>query len=363
MALLFTEGFDTKTTPSTDMTRYPLGYNVRSGNTASISTTGGRFGGRCMAWDAWTSVNYLQFNLGATLNKAVADTVINFGFWFKTPGCGASQQFFRLGDDQGSTGMYLILTTGGSIAAKNWNFGSTLATGSAYIPDNGWHWIEVSFKVSTTAGWVKVYVDGVQDINFSGVTASSITSGAKYATWYLGGNMSGDIGVTLGANGSQLIDDVVIWDDQGSAFNTFPIGAQRIYTQLPTSDASVAYTRDSGANNYARVNEITVNTDVSYVDATATGNADYYGCAALSGWTPGTINAVMVKTDSYDPSGGGHTARHNVKVSGTAVNGSSFAIPYSYRFQGTPFYTRPAGGAWTSAEVGSSLQFGMEVVT
>lgn len=364
MALLFTEGWDTKTTPSTDMTRFPYGYSIRGGHAVTINTTGGRFGGRAVNFDSNNSTDYLNFNLfGITNGKAIADTVFSMGFWWKNPGCSNGQRWLQINSSAGDTGIGLYFNGSGNIVVYNWNVGSVLATGTAIIPDNGYHWIELSFKISTTAGFMKVTVDGVTDVNFSGVTASSITSGAKYGTLSLGGSINGDIGIGFGSYGQQYFDDIIMYDDQGSAFNTYPVGAQRIYTQIPTSDASVAYTRDSGASNFSRVNELTVNTDVSYVDGTAVGNVDYYGVAAVSGWAPTVINAVMVKTDSYDPSGGGHTARHNVKVSSTAVNGSAFAVPYSYRFQGTPFYTRPAGGAWTVSDVGTSLQFGMEVVS
>lgn len=373
MALVFSEGFDAKSS-NADLNIAPFTYQSGS-TTVSVTSSAGVFGGKALTTrgsDGLSgSFSYVDATFTGYARTTNGTNSIRASFWYRTnvKNNAASQTNICALLDSGGIGAYLtLLHSTNCVRVLRWNDNATLATGSIPIYDDNWHHIEWEFVPNASTGGVcKLWVDGVLDINITGsATASAITSTNTFAKFRMltsPGNNSA-FGDSLTGSFGQIrtdFDDIIIYDDQGSAMNTAPLGPRRIYTVFPASDNTVAYTRDSGANNYARVNDTALNRDTSYVDGTSVGNADLYGLTSVSGWNPGTINAVSAKMWSAAPNGG-RTARQNIKLSATTSNGATVTPGANYSFQSDFFYAKPGGGSWAVGDL-SSLLLGVEVVT
>lgn len=379
MALLWSEGFDQKSTWA-DFNRYPTFYSDGSGGgaTLTINSTGSYFGTKCARGVGLFQFGIFLYHRYGMIQyaKALDGGTIRMAFWYRNNYGKNNNAFYfvTFAGADGSSGGFQLSTTTGAVIASRYGDNSIIASGSTNLIDDQWHWVELHYTFKASAsGSVAAWVDGVQQFNSTSLTTSSVSlSGATLAYVYqyflCGGSHSnqsfGGSGIYAGSfgNGRTDVDDVIIWDDQGSAFNSFPLGQRRIYSVVPNSDNTVAYTRSAGANSYALVNDTSTKTDTDYVDGSSVGNADLYGLTSISGWTPGTINAIAVKMNSYGPGPGLRTARANIKLSGTTVNGTTFAPSPIYGFSFDPFYTKPGGGSWGLSDF-ASLLIGPEVVS
>jgi len=364
MALLWCEGFD-KRTSWNDLLRWPYTWFDLVGWTKTINATGGPFGGPCFRATGTSqfSGNCAFKTMIGDISKTVSGTTLNIGFWYRTNYYNRDQthKLHSFGATD-NAGCFLSLNAAGSLSFLRWGDNAVIASGFSTVFDDNYHWIELSVKIDTTSsGFVKLYIDGVLNINYTGITASAITSGVKYANsaiWMQTGSQNNNGYVLLSGfgQGRTDVDDMIIWDDSGSSYNTFPLGAKRIVTQTPTSDSSIAYTRSTGANSYALIDEALTQNDVDWVDGVSVGNQDLYGMSAISGWTPQQIDAYIVKTLNVDPAWTGtRTFKHQVKLSATTSDGATLTAPSSYLQQMTPFYTKPGGGAWTTTDANAAL--------
>ena len=151
------------------------------------------------------------------------------------------------------------------------------------------HWISIYMKCRyfsgvfpyTTAGNVKVYIDGVKVIDYSGNLAYYI-----YPDHLTQWNKVG----WQGAFNGIIVDDLVIHDDDF----TGPLPERFIPAIVPNGDNAIELTRSTGSTNYSCVDEIPpVTTD--YCSTAITNKADHYNMTTI-GWTPDTIDAVGVWT-------------------------------------------------------------------
>lgn len=94
---------------------------------------------------------------------------------------------------------------------------------------------------------------------------------------------------------ARYVDDLVVWDDQGSFFTTYALGPRRIQLLRPTSDGAVVEWEPApGDANWEAVDSATW-AGGSGVTSTVGGQKDLYRFEPLA-VNPGSINAVVMKT-------------------------------------------------------------------
>lgn len=350
MALLFCDGFDSYTAAS----EYTYKWST-SQNAPGFNATAGKFGGGCMTMNSYYTPSGLTTkNIG--LNAA---NTIYAGFWFKSTGLpnvdgsgNTGNNGFGLPNSGG--GAYTVVTAGttvpGAVQLIKLGSATVLGTGTVNICDGNWHWVEVGVLLSTTSsGWGKVYVDGVLQVNYSGVTMNGAYTLSGWATLSFMQNASGN-------NYTWYYDDFIVWDSTGSNFNTSPLGPQRIVTLNPNAEGDTDQFTPSTGSNYSCVSgDYTATT---YVSDGSTGNVDLYKYPTLP-YNPASISAVVATYYAQNPGTGSANLIAKLKTSGTLISGSTWGLANgANNLYQNIFYADASGAAWTYTSV-NAMQVGI----
>jgi hypothetical protein len=308
----------------------------------NLSTTGGRFGAGAVTNSGsnpytMQMVKSLSIPSGAKVRIGMS---IKFGTGSSPYGVSASYPIVAMNSNHVlgmSTSGQLVVTTFGSSTAQ--------ITSTATIIDNSYHWVELEYYLAGASSTAQLYIDGI----LQGSVTANLGAATAITTMTFGG------GYVFGGTG--WLDDIVIWDDQGASFNTFPLGPRRISTLVPNADGDLAqFTPKTGTAHYPMVNG--GYTSGNYVNDAGTGNIDLYKFPPLS-YTPVDVSAVVGNYYGQNSGSGTTSLIPKLKTGTTTVSGTTLTLPVGALalFQ-APFTTDASGTAWTASTV-NAMQLGM----
>lgn len=231
--------------------------------------------------------------------------------------------------------------------------GTTIGTMSA-LPFSflTWHWIQCKVVIDPAAGIIELKVDGNFFIQASGLNTRA--TGNSYATQFRFGDPGGIV------SNSKWLDDLWVFDGEGSQNNTYPSGDRKIICKLPSANGTLnQWTPNGAASNYLCVTETPPNDDTSYVGDATVGDQDRYTFPAISA---ASVDAVAVNLRAEKDDANTRSLRAVVKSGATvADNGTDFPMPQGYDYFQGIFETDPnTGSAWTVAAV-NAAEFGVKV--
>lgn len=145
------------------------------------------------------------------------------------------------------------------------------------IRENTWYGISYVHKVHASEGVVEIRVNGEPIFQLANIDAS-FASGAQLIT---------DMSFSFPQRSTTFLDDVR-WDYD----SLVPIPEGRSVQKLPNADISVQWTPLSGAANYLMLDEVTCDSDTTYVVSDTKGLVDIVGFAPL-GFNPDEIHLVQ----------------------------------------------------------------------
>lgn len=354
MAVLWMDGFDTYTATADLAGRY------LTGSSCTLHTTSGRFGGGSVASNstAATATSSLYVNITHSGSSAI----VAGGTTYFTASASSSYPVLGFYNSLAGTpinevSLYWDLATGALKLYRGASTGGTLlATSTATYQPGVWHHLEMKANIADAGGAVEVRVNGVSSIvSFSGDTRISTTGTAGIDRIYFATYNTGIL--TTGGGW----DDIYILDTSGSVANDF-LGDVRINTLAPTSDASVQFTKSTGASNYLCVDEGRYNSDTDYVESATVGHIDRYGFADLAA-AVSTVYGVQPivwckKTDATV-----RTMRTKLVSGATTADGSSFALTTSYLPMVSTYTLDPNTSAQWSVANANAATSGFEVLT
>lgn len=344
--LLFMDGFDHYVTA--DIT---VKWTAINGGSVSIGAFGRRSsnGLRCNGGDQWVaksplspapSGNLVVFGVGMLLNDSFA------GLTFQ--GNPVGQQIgVRL---SGSHQWYLAVKTTGAIELRRGD-GTLLGTTSLGLTQSVYHYIEGEIVTATSGATAKLWIDGVQALDLTGLnTANSGSNG--WDTFRLASGQSMDT----------RFDDVYLCDGSGS-LNITRRGDCRVDALYPTgAGANTGFTPLSGSN-YQMVDETAPDADTTYnlaataalkdtfpvTDAAAPG-ADIYGVQLLA------------SARKLDASAAGHTPV--IRIGSTDYDGTEQGLAQTYDYIRQMYEQTPEGSPqdWTS-DIVNAAEFGYKKST
>lgn len=334
-----------------------IGQTTSSANWASFGTTTlvssvGPFGGNALSNVGTTGSTLVS----KTFNYSISNTIpLNFGFWIKSheSSTGSVQAYaLRLNTNQGNWNILAPAFGANSLIVNNQLNGSGTTAGSAPVGNGVYHFVQLSVLFSTTSsGYVKVYVDGILDINYTGaatVSGTLPTTLTNFNFWPGTINNSSDTAYSSG---------FYFWDSTGSAFNTFPLPSLRTSVLSPTSNGDTNQYTPSTGSNFSCVNGGFA--DATFVSNASTGQLDLYHFGALP-YVPQIVYAVV--GNYYGENSGGTGTSNlipNIKTSSTSATGATQVLPISTLTNlKNNFYTDAGGSAWTSSSV-NAMQLGM----
>lgn len=348
MSVILVDGFDVYngTGVNTGLQAKWLAAGASSG---SHSLVAGRFGGQ-----AYRSTQGVASSGAWASRPIAANASIAVGFAFRAVDS-FDGVFIFWGLASGTYQVGLLLDSTGKLSAcRNTavDTGTVLGTtAAAAIALNTWHYIECEITVSDTVGVFKVYVDGVQVLNLTGLDTRNGTP-TTIDTIQVGHRKSPN-GASSGVRYD--FDDIYVVDAATK------LGERRVETLYPSADtAQKDLTPNSGTANFSRVNEAQVDGDTSYVQGSTVGNTDRYDLGDLTG-APATIDAVQVSCFGEKTDATSRSIALQVKSGATTSDGSNFALAASYGKLERLLTTDPnGGGAWSAAAV-NALQVGPKI--
>jgi len=312
---------------------------------SAILTTGGRFGGGALR------TQYGGFEVAAPAPQGATRYL---GYAYNAPIASNRGDMITAINSNGSDVCGVTLYPNGQVQGF---VGSSTLVGSissVLIIPNVWNWIEFKIKMGTnnTNGEMALRINGVEVFNLTGIDTYD-------STYTLRGFQLG----LVSRNEYSYVDDLVIWDDQGSVNNTW-LGDLRIDTLVP-----------NGAGTYG---SLTPNTGLDYqaVDDTPSandGDTTYIagtGAAVKSSFTMGdlpstssAILGVMVEARVRKTDAGDITYKTLMRSGSTDRTDAASRSPVtSYvQQQGDIVELDPADStAWTDADV-NALEAGVEI--
>lgn len=328
------------------------------GSAPVLGSTTGRFGASgiiCNSAGAGSGYSYLNKVFGANYSTLIWSASFNpqsypsgaiggiVELWDgTTPQLAIAIDAGRIYAYRGRTA-YLVGSGGNPIS------GTLLGYGSHAIPVGTWHRIEVKVTFNGSTGIVVVRIDGVNTVlNLTAQNTSN--SGNNFANSVRFGASAQD-----SSSISVIYDDPVWQDDSGPAPYNDMIGDRKIATKSLNGDSSVAWTPDSGANNYSRINEAHEDGDSSYVEASVAAKTDLYTTTPLPAniASPDCIkvNIIARKTDV-----GSRDVEIGVRSGGVDDLSSAVGVTMNYAYFNHISMQNPNGpAAWTNATIDAAL--------
>lgn len=217
-------------------------------------------------------------------------------------------------------GMRLAGTTTGISIEMIRGASTLLDTAVDALDKEEWHYIEMKFLLSDTAGahnedgYVIVNVDGVEVLNFTGDTdADSASSGQGLD--YVGFRFGFSGGSATGDDYWGLDDVYALFPDGGAPYNDF-LGPVRVVRFALDGDATpLEWTPSTAADHYTLVGENGAD-DSDYIESDTDAQIDDFSIEDFAG--AGTIYAVKAEAEAINTVGG--TPQINVRIDDVATN-------------------------------------------
>lgn len=310
---------------------------------AAFSLVAGRFSGQALSWASAATAPSARLPLGGLYSS------LSIGFalyWVNMPTENTTGVHFRFDDATAAPQCGLRVNIDGSFTVRRMTgniLGTDLYTSPAGIFTPGvWHYLEMEVVIDDAAGSFKVYVNGEQLANLTGVDTKAQTT-STVSSFLFGQTQS-----SVNTLGQAYMDDLAFND------SATKIGEARIDVLRPSADDTVTWTPDTGSVNYSRVNETLIDT-ANYLSTNVVGNRDLYEFDDLS-VTPTTIYAVTVicfarKTDATT-----RVLQNTIQSNGVDAMGSNHYLGTSDEPHATTYLLNPDGDvAWTKSAVDALL--------
>lgn len=320
--LLHSDGFDSHASNGT-LSHGDPAWGAQSAVTVATGT--GRFGGKALVGPAAGSAGYAEL--------LVPGTNVAFAGWFRvTNGSGDTTLLQR------GTARLLYRKADGTLVAGD-AAGDKVTSPAGVLPTGTYRWIEVSYGPTE----ITLRVSGMPQ------GTANITSRPDF---------SQPVRVINGGSGQGqvAVDDLIVWDDQGSYMNTFGLSPRRIHLLRPTAPGASTGWQATGPN-WQAADADNWNPGGAGVTAAAAGLKDLYEFGDLAAQAA-SVDALVVRTRVENTGDNPAQLLHTVRsAEGTEANGPLQAVPTTASTLKTAFYRDPNGAAWTTASI-NSLQAG-----
>lgn len=345
MALIFMDGFDTY---GSDLARLQDGLYAEAFG-GGLSTAQKRTGSRSLFYQA-SSFNGFRKVLPA-LRSAVG---CGMAYFFPAlPSYDAQLMDFRDGDNQSqvhisvtSTGRVRAYRDGARFGGGNrFREGTLLGESEApALTAASWHHVETFVEVGDLFGRVRVAVNGVTVLSLDAADTKTSALGtiAQVGCYNEGGSSP-----------NYYMDDFYIYDTVGGEHNAFPVGDFRVFTLFPDSDVTEEWTRSSGDDSFALVDEEAPN-DADHLTAENAGDVVEMGLSPLPSEAQ-QIAACMILTRQLKLDAGTSTTRAAMVSSGSVESGADRPITTQPSYYADMIEHDPATGErWTRGAVGAA---------
>jgi len=328
MSLILIEGFDHYTT-ATSGGKFTIDAN------AEIDASAGRFqgGGALKPMTSATSTeNYFYFDAN------YSEIIVGFAFYYDNTGTEypLTIDMLALLSSAGNTQVILKLGTGNVLFVTR-GTNSVIANGTTGLVAGTWNYIEMRTVISDSVGEIEVRLNGVVEINASGLDTKQDTSIASVNRMYFG---------SCRYLNAARIDDVYVLSTAGSFNNDF-LGDCRVATLAVVANGTTnQWDALVGPSNYQDVDDATPDDDTTYIHTAVDGEIDLFGIENMS--QASDVFGVQVVARSEKPDAGDAFVRLGVRSGGANYFGADQGLSVGYTHLKQIFnYDPHTKGAWT----------------
>lgn len=344
MALIRSDGFDLYDSTAE---MCAAGWTTSNDTVVYFDINEGRYGGGCIKGESSAQFAYTPCYLlgGSTLYIAFA--------YKHDGGVAGTTDMLSFYTNEGTLVGRIRYTETGTVTAEN-QAGGTSSSVSTPLSASTWHWVEVKFTMGTdgTSGEMDVRINGSLVVDFNSTDTFATTTDVL-TTLRFGGN-----------NGNWWLDDFILMDTSGSYMNGY-LGDTRIDLLTVESDGgTVDWTRSTGSDDYAMVDDIPSNEGTDYVSSSTAGQETRFVMSDFS-VEPDDIWAVVVRAKMAKSDAGARTWRALVNRGGSEDVGTTQGLQTDYVWhgsEGAAFYEDPSTNAQWDTTGLNAMQAGVEVV-
>lgn len=221
------------------------------------------------------------------------------------------------------------------------------------ITTNTWYYVELRMFIDDSAGQAELRINGVSEVNLTGVDTKHQTSIDYASVLGLGGGSSTQ-------STSKYFDDLYIRTSSSSTAETGGfLGDIKIKPYYPNGDGTyTAMTCSTGSTHYTLVDESPANT-TDYVSSSTALTKDSYNFQDVS--ETGSIKAVQVSAYVYKADAGFRGAEVFAKSGATEVFGTSLPLSTTQKYVMKMFEQDPNTSAdWSQANL-NAAEFGVRI--
>lgn len=350
MSIIWAEGFDHYgTTPSGGRTAMLSGawadFDWGNGNAPAISSVQARTGTYSLRFD------YNSLATDGVLARRVlgsAHIVVGLagGWYFNSLPNVNGEHGFEFRNNANNCIAYLAIQSDGAIGLYTGSGRTLIASSDPVITAAAWQHIEAKIVADTVVGEVEVRVNGLTVLHMTDINLGSLG-----ATQVVYGMPNSDSGGSL----VYYIDDLVAWNDDGTANNDF-IGPARVETIFPVADTAVAdFTPVGDADGFDCIDNVPPDGDTTYISGAAEGDVSEFELGTLPPETE-IIRCVYIPFMGKLEDAGIGNAQVSL-VSGADVSlGPDTVLTTAYTYCGGTHDVDPATGLeWTKAGLEAAL--------
>ncbi len=252
-----------------------------------------------------TYVNYGLVNVGVSTRQ------IRTGFYMKCAGAAGVTYPYLFVVNAAAARLVALKIVASESRVTLEVAGSNQGATANFFPDSDGHHWGVDIKIDSSAGWVKVYRDGIEVLTFAGNTGNADIANVRY-----GNDLNPQ---TLAAN--TYYDNLYLDDTTGEAAPTVPPAYEFMWAAANGNGSNAQWTGSDGnqTDNYALVDEAAQNGNTDYVQASAADLVDTYAMAAPTLPAGYTCSAVCPYPVALK------TGVEQVRLCAAVVSGSTLA--------------------------------------
>lgn len=344
MALLWLEGFEGFSGASA-VVGADLAQKYPGSTTTNALTTSGRFSGTAVSGGSSGGAMTL---FTPDFTTPTDDYILGCAVRWKQFPAAPGHPVLSVFDGATRQSSVHILSTG---LVAFYRGGTQVAASTERLRLNRWYYLELKVKIGNAGvGSYEIRVDGVNVLSNGSVdTQQTATSQATKAALEFDN-------ITTAGN-QQVMDDVYVCDDTGSANNDF-LGDQAVEGLFPSAEGDVIdFTPSTGTDNSALVEEVPSDDNTTYVESATVGHQDLYQYTDLT--LIDSIRGVQVNTVAFQNAS--ETLITLVKTGTTTDGDAGQAVDTAYEELHRILEQDPdTAAAWTDTGV-NGAQFGVEV--
>jgi hypothetical protein len=242
----------------------------------------------------------------------------------------------------------LIHSMGALRLFANSIYGTALTNPSSKVLTTyNWYYLELLQYTANSGGYITVRVNGETWFDLQGIDSQFVAT-----------DLIDNIILVTGPGGTWFDEIYVATGDDAKFY-----GDNRIDSLLPSGSGTYSQWTGSDTDqvdNYALVDEATLNSDTDYVACSTAGQIETYQYPDLA-YSAGSVAGIQQVVTACKVDAGSRTLRFICRIGGTDYPGGTVALTDSYLCHRYIWETNPVTGtAWTPAEV-NAAEFGFKL--